>query len=92
MRVTETPPRACPVCQKTLDRLSGAGHDRRPAPGDDITICLYCTAVLSIEAGLDLRLLSAEEVAALPPPVLETIDRVRRLIPEAKRQAGVRPC
>lgn len=92
MRVIETPPQRCPVCQKTIDRMSGAGHDRGPVEGDSITICVYCTAVLSFEAGAALQLLSPEEVAALPPPILQLIDRVRGLIPEAKRAAGMRPC
>jgi hypothetical protein len=31
----------CPHCGAVLDGISGAGHDRRPKPGD-LTVCIQC--------------------------------------------------
>jgi hypothetical protein len=35
----------CPECGKLLDGATGAGHNRRPVPGD-LSVCVQCAAFL----------------------------------------------
>lgn len=70
------PAPACPSCKATLDGHVPHGAARPPQPGD-LTACFQCSAPLLFGEGLVLRLLTAEELAALPPEVRAQLERAR---------------
>ena len=52
---TRTPVSSCPACGKIIDALSRpVDDDATPSPGD-VTVCLYCAAVLIINTDLTVR-------------------------------------
>ena len=57
----------CPKCDKVLDGATHAGgeDDAVPTPGD-ISICLYCVAILQFQEDLSLNELSEEEILEFP--------------------------
>lgn len=56
----ETAP-VCPDCRATLDGATGVSGIRAPAPAN-VTVCVYCAAVLVFTEELDLRRATAEEL------------------------------
>jgi len=54
----------CPVCGKQLDRAR-AISTRGPKPGD-LSLCIYCTAVLRFNNDLTLRECTDEEFKGFP--------------------------
>jgi hypothetical protein len=66
----------CPACGTVLDAATGLTGKEGPEPGD-LTVCLYCSAVLMFEEPPQLRVLSTIELAALlDPRQLEMLSRV----------------
>lgn len=69
----------CPSCYAVLDTATGVG----PTPADkpsagDLSVCLYCGAMLEFEAGcLGHALLSQAAFEALPADVRDLLRRVR---------------
>ena len=44
----------CPSCDMPLDAATGVSSDKGPRP-DDVTVCLYCGAVMVFTADLSYR-------------------------------------
>lgn len=61
-------PSPCPKCARVLDGASGLSDSQPPAEGD-VTVCLYCGAMLTFGAELALRVLSPAEFNAMPADV-----------------------
>jgi hypothetical protein len=58
----------CPSCGKRLDRSTGINEEGEhlneevlPSPGD-ITVCVYCSDVLTFTEDMQLRVATAEEI------------------------------
>lgn len=61
----------CPACNATLSAATNAaGDDAHPAAGD-LTICLYCTAVMRFDDALVPALV---DLAALPPDIRAEVE------------------
>lgn len=54
MRTSRTKPSPCPKCGKVLDCSSGIGHKHRPEPGNSVTICIECLALLMYDEQMNL--------------------------------------
>jgi hypothetical protein len=72
----------CPSCSKLLDAASGVSDDSdrnemKPSEGD-VTVCVYCGAVLRFRAGLKLELPTKKELAKLrKSPSWELLRKIR---------------
>jgi len=55
-----TKPSYCIDCKKIIDGASCVNEESKPSPGD-ITICLYCGAVMAFNDDLLLRSLTDDE-------------------------------
>lgn len=76
----DTPTTPCPNCGSPLEmHAPSTGGEGSPVSGD-VTICLYCAAVLVFDEDLKPRMPTAEERSAL----IE-IDEVRRVVSAVKR-------
>lgn len=67
------PPVSCPQCGRPMNAAGGPGV---PLPGDH-TVCMGCLAALTYTEAMTVRLLTAEEVAALPSSERDDIAAVR---------------
>jgi hypothetical protein len=73
------PLQACPHCGAKLEAATPIHHNHRPEPETSITVCLYCAAVLTWKTDFTLRELPESEWRALPPDVVELLERTRRV-------------
>ena len=69
----------CPVCFHAIDAASSFSHEQAPEPGD-LTVCLYCSAVLEIDKRMRQRRASPEALAALDPQVAAEIRRFQAAV------------
>lgn len=82
----------CPTCGKSLDAASGGkGHTPKP---DDVTICVYCSALLRFNEALGLDPMTDAEIEALPSDVRHQMQEMADLLRAArtgalKRKRGV---
>lgn len=81
MLTTEMPSCACPVCKAKLDRASDMETQYQPKP-KDLSVCLYCAAVLQFDAAMMPRLMTQAEVQALPK---DTLAELVRMVRDVKR-------
>lgn len=49
-----------------------------PTPNNTISVCFYCGSFLMVIENLQLRLMTLEEVAALPDEIRNTLVRARK--------------
>lgn len=63
----ETKTMWCPVCEDKLEMATNAvqGETRAPEPGD-VSVCLNCASPLQFVSDTHTKLMSREEVYALP--------------------------
>lgn len=81
---TRTNPHArCPACQSTVDAATST-NGAKPKPGD-ISACCYCTALLSFNTDLTLRLLRQDEFDLLPAMTRMHLRAYSVLIPRVRR-------
>lgn len=80
----------CPTCDYTLTAATGVhGEDGPPAEGD-ATLCLNCAQLLTYQADLTLRKMTADEVRALMtenPEAWATIEKSQRIFQRRGRFA-----
>ena len=75
MRTTKTPHGQCPTCGTRLTGTTDiTPENARPKPGD-LSVCVYCGAILTFTATMTLRLLSAAEARDCDPDVIATVRR-----------------
>ena len=86
VRTTKTPLSACPRCHACLDGATSA-VGAAPRPGD-MSICAYCFAVLVFGDVLGLRLMSHEEMAALPVEEGQELRRMREILQNCRLRRG----
>lgn len=61
-----TAPHPCPKCGKTLDAACSLHNpEARPTPGD-VSICIYCAALLQFDEALAPQILTNEALDAMP--------------------------
>ena len=78
MITVDTPVVQCPRCRTLVDRAtSEQGWTPQPA---DITVCLYCAAVLTFTDTLQLRALCAADLDALAPAFKAELWRYRAYV------------
>jgi hypothetical protein len=70
------PEARCPACQTTLDGASSMGDRPMPRPGD-LSVCVYCTALLEFNTDLTLRLAPTESLLRLEPEQRIRLEMVR---------------
>jgi hypothetical protein len=78
MITVDTPTVSCPRCRVLIDRATSEGG-WTPQP-NDITVCLYCAAVLTFTDTLQLRALSAAALDALEPGFKAELWRYRAYV------------
>ncbi len=61
-RLANTP--LCPKCRRELDAFSVFEAGSRPEPGD-LTVCLYCSALLEFDSSMALITATAESIAGI---------------------------
>jgi hypothetical protein len=83
MRTTRTPPSRCPRCDAPLTGASDMEGSARPRPGD-VSVCLYCAALLKYTAQRTLRALTAAEVRALAVDEPDVLAQLRRYAAAAR--------
>lgn len=78
----------CPKCGKKLDgATSGDNPDEEIMPQKyDLSICLYCVAVLQYEEDLSLRELSDDELGKLPSEAFAEIMMVKASVVQFKEE------
>lgn len=77
----------CPVC---LNSVSGASPiskgNAKPKPGD-ISVCVYCGAILEFDDTLNLQAISEESFQTLPSVTRDALNRISEQIKQiAKRR------
>ena len=78
MEPTRTRCVSCPVCGKPLDSISSVQGDNQPPQPGDITVCLYCGAVMEVGGGLVPQPFTPEEAEELcrDPELMAQLQRV----------------
>lgn len=70
-----TPPVQCPQCKALLDAAASMDEGNTEPPDEgDITVCIYCGAVLMWEFNMQLTLLTEEELEEIAkeyPDIIE---------------------
>ena len=51
----------CPSCKNKLDGFTSVDHKSRPSEGD-VTVCCYCSSVLTFGSNLILELAEADHL------------------------------
>lgn len=74
----------CPVCGYKIDAATAVSNEGAAPRDGDITVCMKCTSFLMFINGLDLRLLTLEEVGDLDDDLRIEMVRVRNLIKERR--------
>ena len=70
-------PVACPDCGRDVGGFTGpSGQGLRPSPGD-VSVCVYCGAVLRFTDSLALRLATPWELGQLPGDVRARLAAMR---------------
>lgn len=59
MKTKET---KCPVCEHLIDGVTSVGDENVIPEKDDVTLCIYCSAILSFNVDLTLRLMIGEQI------------------------------
>lgn len=79
MTAHHVPPASCPRCFRSgLDAATNAGPERcAPKPGD-VTVCLYCRALLVFTDTMQLRPLKDDEFSLLPPTTQAALRAAQR--------------
>lgn len=73
---------ACPCCHRTLDGATKIhGENTAPAAGT-LSVCFYCGSFLIFTEDLSMRLMTLEEVGALPDEVRNLLVRARNVAKE----------
>jgi hypothetical protein len=70
----------CPACQRTLDAATDILGQATPEPGD-LSVCVYCSVVLTFNTDLTLRSLRQAEFDALSEELRAQL-RVYRILVE----------
>jgi hypothetical protein len=75
----------CPVCKKAFAAITCNSRKRPHGPkAGDIAICTHCASFLRFETPPSVRLLSLDEVAALPDDMRNQLVRARRTVEESR--------
>lgn len=78
----------CPACGANTNastQISSGPPTRTPGPGD-VTICLYCVAVLKILPGRKRVVMRESEIVQLPGDLRETITKAIAAIKKLHRE------
>ena len=68
----------CPKCDKILDGWTQTEPDTHPEPGD-VTICVYCSAVLQYTDDMLLRFADADAVAEVMLQLSQAQNAIKEL-------------
>lgn len=80
MTDARTFPHACPSCGKKLDAASAAdGSEKRPSAGD-VTLCMYCAAVLRFSPEMRPLLMTAEQLMKFDAQTAAELARCQAVI------------
>lgn len=89
---TRIPLSKCPVCETPIDAATCVDEAKKPkGTGYEITVCLYCAAVLTFDGELKLRAMPEREINALPEDIFKKLSRLQgaailRILMEANRK------
>jgi hypothetical protein len=56
------PPCLCPVCESKLDAAAATNGDGSPPKSGDVTVCIYCTALLEFTDDLKVKQVDIKSV------------------------------
>lgn len=76
---TRTPPVRCPACDHLVDAATSTQGEATPSPGD-LSVCVYCAAVLEFADDLRLTLMTQEQVDALEPEIRAAVTSARSVV------------
>jgi hypothetical protein len=71
----------CPRCEKKLDGWTAIEDDQIPGP-DDVTVCVYCSAVLQFDENMQLQFATAEAVEE----VMLQLSQVQGIVKEFRKE------
>ncbi len=80
----------CPVCEAAFGALTGLLHDERPGPGDT-AMCAKCTAFLVLDENLRHRLITDDELVALPADARTLLVKAREAVQRLKARREAEP-
>lgn len=83
----------CPQCMSVLSGMTAADEAQEgpPAPGEFVTVCLYCGAVLIDDAKGNLIPITRAEYADLDPDTKASLERAKKIVKDIKAKPFYRP-
>lgn len=86
LKTTRTPETICPTCGNVNDAATCVEGEHSPSPGD-VSVCLYCAAILIFTDELETRLPTEREMIDLQtsqnwPTIQKTIYMIRHINPK----------
>lgn len=70
----------CPGCKNKIDGCTPVDGENVMPKKDDITVCIYCSMILSFNADLTLKVITDEQIGELPHDVRQDLQKIRRTI------------
>lgn len=78
---TLVPKACCPECHAELDTATSARGDYTPAQGD-VSVCVYCGALLQFDPSLVLVPLSEDELESLDDEIVQVLKQMSAMVKE----------
>jgi hypothetical protein len=78
--VLRTKLQCCPECNHELDAAECEVGERELIEKDDISICVYCLAILTFDERLNLRKLADAELEELPTKMKDYIKLAKQMM------------
>jgi len=84
MTDTRLKPNKCPTCGRILDATTSVQGEQTPSP-NDISICMYCAALLIFNDDMTLRKCPYHIIETFPPDIILKIAKATVLILMTKK-------
>lgn len=78
---TLVPKACCPECHADLDTATSARGDYTPEHGD-VSVCVYCGALLQFDPSLALVPLSEDELESLDDEIVQVLKQMSAMVKE----------
>lgn len=78
--MTEMPTTPCPGCGHELTAATSPDDESLQPKAGDLTVCVYCTAMLRFDKTMHLESLTQAEVEALEPEAWAMLRKIRAAI------------
>lgn len=68
----------CPSCKATLDAATDPSGNKSPKKGA-LTVCAYCSKILTFTESLQLRVMEDTEIYALPAATFLQVSELQKM-------------